>query len=173
MTRFNVAIVGLGGLVLGLVLPHTFGEGRVFSASGSAKRETSLPDIVAGQPRFALLARAPRLPRLAAGAAELPSFEVSDEALALLARDAEPDVKQEALLELGYRAAPQAQRTLQRLLTDTDDDVRVLAAETLAMLGDPRAIAPLRQALSNEGDERARTAIGHSIERLLTPHPER
>jgi len=77
--------------------------------------------------------------------------------------DAEPEIRQEAVLALGRIGGPEAVEALVRQLTSPESDVRPEAAKALGMTQDPAALGPLLERLSDPNEivrERAAEALG-------------
>ncbi|NIA22196.1 MAG: MFS transporter, partial [Anaerolineaceae bacterium] len=77
--------------------------------------------------------------------------------------DAEPEIRQEAVLALGRIGGPEAVEALVRQLASPESDVRPEAAKALGMTRDPTAVGPLLEKLSDPNEivrERAAEALG-------------
>ena len=77
--------------------------------------------------------------------------------------DAEPEIRQEAVLALGRIGGQEAVDALVTQLASPESDVQLEAARALGMTGDPRAMAPLMEKLTDPNEivrERAAEALG-------------
>jgi HEAT repeat protein len=75
-------------------------------------------------------------------------------------------LKTDVIEELATRKAFEAVPVIAGLLEDVDRDVRRVAADALAELGDGRALPALRNALRTERDARVRPGLLKAIEEL-------
>lgn len=77
--------------------------------------------------------------------------------------DAEPEIRQEAVLALGRIGGAEAVDALVSQLASPESDVQLEAARALGMTGDPRAMEPLMQKLADPNEivrERVAEALG-------------
>jgi cyclophilin family peptidyl-prolyl cis-trans isomerase/HEAT repeat protein len=83
--------------------------------------------------------------------------------LAKLAGDADPRVRRRAVLAIGRVGLPEGAAVAQPLLTDTDPDVRQMAAFALGLLADKSSVPPLLTALQQDTDARVRGRAAEAL----------
>lgn len=78
----------------------------------------------------------------------------------------EPGLRADLIEELAARRAPDSGRVIAQLLTEQDGDIRRVAADALAEIGDPGTLPDLTAALTRERDGRVRIALVEAIDEL-------
>ena len=136
------------------------GRGPAPAAAPAPPVSAGLRDGPTGSPRLPSSPspeRAPQTSLLAMG----------DAALADALRRSDDDALRRTLLaELAWRRSGETLGAALLLLDDRAAQSRALAADSLADLGDPSAIEPLRRALSDESDEEAHHSLVIALVRL-------
>ncbi len=82
--------------------------------------------------------------------------------------DSDPALQRVTFKALGEIGSEEATQALANKLEMDNDEVRPYAARALGLIGDPRAIDPLSDALEEDDDDRVRTAAGWALRQIGT-----
>jgi HEAT repeat protein len=88
------------------------------------------------------------------------------ELVAILRSSTDPWLRADALDELAARRTPDVVPEIVPALGDPDREVRRIASDSLAELGDPAALGPLHLALNHERDPAVRAELAEAIDEL-------
>lgn len=98
--------------------------------------------------------------------------EHSSAALLAAAADRSPAVRENAIWGLGQQDLEKAPAPVVAALRDEQASIRLVAAWTLAQIGDPAAAAALRDAFKAEKDDEVRQGLFHALTRAGDRSPE-